>query len=373
MMLQSLRQPTDFVSTRFSIAAILVASCVLTTEASDKDKVQSKFAKIIERKVTLENGPFLATTLACNVDIGDVPANSLVLLQLSLENPFDRSLTIKSIGSSCRCLDSAIRGEIPANSVTPIEVTLKTQSHSSTVDQLQHLRFLEDSEDIGGFLLSVSYRLEGLLTFTKDLHYERIPESKSRNGSTFRVPFLVSRPVVLWEVKVSLTNELQNAKARVIEEKGLNFVEIEFRSDLTSEALPGEIKLQERHARSDAKIPVFVQLEKDINIAPQIPKFIWSEVKRAYVATAMVRVTEAQSEIESSMKIRSWLPDAGNAKLSTNVQKLNARIARVEHVLEFDGGRFVQDTEANFKNRLALEVTGIGKKIIEDQVFEIFP
>jgi hypothetical protein len=356
---------------QISLTTLLIALNCSVIWAIDKE--QEKAEKIVERKVSLGHSPFLTSTLEASVDIGSVPANTSVLLKLDLVNPFERSLVITSLGAGCRCLNSNMRGEIRAKSITPVEVTLKTQAHSPTVDHKQYLRFSEASEDTGGFNLVVSYRLEGLLSFTRDSHYERIPEVKARSGTRFRVPFVSSNPVVVKDVAISLTNELQHGKARLVEDNGISFVEIDFKHNLIGESLPGEVVLKERHAKTDARIPVFIQVEKDVAIAPYAPKFIWAEDKRAYTASAFVRVSSSKNTPETSLKVRAWLPDAGDAKLTTNVKKLNDRVARVEHILDFDGEKFVKGGDPRFKNRLAIEVTGKGIKHVEDQEFEIFP
>ncbi len=306
------------------------------------------------------------------VDLGEVPASSTVRLTVDLENPSGRSYVINQVASGCSCLRSNMRGNVPANSVTPIEVLLKTQAKAATVEHRQFLRFREDSSEVEGFNLIVSYQLAGLLSFTQDSHYERVALASIQKGASFRVPFIFSSPVNIGKIKVSLTDGLETSSGRVVIEGSSSFVEVAYNAG--AESLPGTVILEDTSVGAIAKITVFVQIEAPVTIAPRTPRFVWSEEKGAYIASSIVRISEGSNDKGGgTIEIKTWLPDAGKSELVTKVHKLNDRTARLEHLLKVEGGRsFRPESDLNFKRRMALEVRGV-KNYVEELSFEVVP
>lgn len=319
------------------------------------------------KKAVLRAGS--SVTMEAGVDLGPIPANSSVQLYVELENPTGRSYVISEVSSGCSCLRSNMRGDVAANAVTPIELFLKTQAKASTIEHKQYLKFREEASEVEGFNLVVSYQLAGLLSFKQDSHYERVALASVQKGVTFRVPFLLSSPVEARKIKVSLTEGLEKSRGRIVTEGESQFVEVAYKAD--GESLPGTITLEDMSAGAVARIPVFVQVEAPVTIAPRTPRFVWSEDRGAFIASSIVRLSEGDIEGGRAIAVRTWLPDAGKAELVTKVQKLNDKTARLEHVLKVDGGRrFRPESDANFNRRIALEVRG-AKTYVEELSFEL--
>ncbi len=121
--------------------------------------------------------------------------------------------------------------------------------------------------------------------------------------SRFKIPLVISSPVLPENIVTSLTSELRHVKTKIVTEGKDVFVECNVESNVTS---AGTLTVTDSLTKRRASIPVIVDREPAVTVSPSVMYFVRSKDKEnVYSATSIIAINKEFLSFEGNGKEES--------------------------------------------------------------------
>ncbi len=285
---------------RVCIAAFGIALSAVSSSQENSPNVE-EFA--ISKKIAYTGG---LTDLT--IDLGKLKAGMKGIVTLPISNLTDRPFKINTIITGCSCLKAKSYGNvIPPNGIVDVVIEMTTPSRGESAPQIQFLRIQES--DVVAIQLGMKFELMGAACFIPNCVTPKA--DRSNDKCIFEVPILVTEPVLLANIRVFGTGDLEGASGKVVSREGRDFalftLEVPKDGDL---ALGGELVIQERDQVKNNKIACFINREPRVVVSPRLVRLVRND--EGWAADVIVRINRDSKSVNASEDVELFIGCQGD-------------------------------------------------------------
>ncbi|MEM7473851.1 MAG: hypothetical protein AAF483_02605 [Planctomycetota bacterium] len=277
----------------------------------------------LEREVDLAKnfGGFFSV----KADLGDLPPNTNVVLDLVVKNRHPVDLAVGKSFSGCGCLevtlaDSTIRtGE-------SVVITTKLRTRSTSVDSHVIVPFdieLEGQPDIS---CKLRYRIGGMVTFPQHMVVQRLGDRLQ--DTEMKVPFLVHAPSDPAHITVRFSPELEDLlQVGEITRNSLSLAILPSKREQLAKSVSGTVDVTDSETGAKSSLFLVLKPQQDLTVVPSTLRF--KKTEDGYSANAMIRVMKAEGEanINRSLDVQARFDDF---RLKCEANQLSSQILKVK-------------------------------------------
>ncbi len=304
------------------LSILLVCSTVNPMALAAKET-----APISKRILIEENGP----ALVAYADLGAIDAGTTVKATLTLVNDSEFSFPILNMQTSCSCIKvTSAKSEIPAHGSLDFAFSVDVQRDAKTPELT--MAFSVFYSETAAIEVYVKYQIAGLISFKNVLTYHTTATLGAKSHS-FQIPVLVTEPVRLEQVELSVADSLKHLKIAAKEDADGQWLECVLPIDpAASDSLIGRIWMKHPQSAKLSEIALVIEINKPYSLAPSVLQFKRADIeKNVFEASGILRInspsSDEASETENSPVNFEWRVDEG--QLQCTEKKIADRIYRL--------------------------------------------
>ena len=287
--------------------------------------------KTIERSVAI--GSYAGVPTAY-VSLGDLEGGVTFKIKLELRNTSGRDFDIRKMETGCNCIKVKLaENSIPSGGSGHLDLTLSTDEVAEHATRTYGFSiFYSDSESIQ---VRVDYSISGMVSFRGVSSFlTSIPIGQTSH--VFRVPLLVTEPVKVNDLEITLGESFRGMRTQVIVENDLQFLECTFvvPSD-RKESYMDTITIADRKTKKQAVLGIVIELVSLVSIAPLTVLFVPREEDQAFESQVLIRVNRKMLVFPKGDKQPEIMPEfrfkvPGGNLSDTKIMRLSQGIYRAK-------------------------------------------
>ncbi len=262
------------------------------------------------------------------IDLRKLKAGMKGTVTLPISNLTDRPFKINTIITGCSCLNAKSYGNvIPPNGIVDVVIEMTTPSRGQSAQQIQFLR-IQESDEVA-IQLGMKFELMGAACFIPNCVTPKA--DRSNNKCVFEVPILVTEPVLLANIRVFGTGDLEGASGKVVSREGRDFalftLEVPKDGDL---ALCGELVIQESDQVKNNKIACFINREPRVVVSPRLVRMVRNDL--GWAADVILRMNRDSNSVNASEEMELSIGCQGDdgTVLKVVAKKIGSQSYRVQ-------------------------------------------
>jgi hypothetical protein len=278
----------------------IVSIATNSLKAQEVDTAGLEPGAVIKTEFVLEKIPDTELRYIATGDIGGVTAGQRVILELSIENPFDDDIPFSKWGSSCACTDIKITGDsvFKRKSITRISLKYLVPPIVSKGKLKLEFGFLDSKGRNKICDVVVTGYLKGFI----DIGPKRKVIEVTPKLAAYQTEVHFTEPVTPDSLEIELCDKLRDVQFSV-DAYQPGVAKIDFTvpfGSLPEKGVTGNVKVIHRPTATSRDFEISFVPRHPVVFSPSWLSFCLDGKQEKYVANAILQIRDFQEEVEES-------------------------------------------------------------------------
>jgi hypothetical protein len=226
-----------------------------------------------------------------DLDLGRIPVNSQIELDLKLINETGKTLQLSGFSASCNCVvvEEQVQ-ELKANSNGNLKLKIKPISNRTSSGTASFVIF-NPAMQLDRLQVKCTYAMEGILAFSQPMYRFELRGKGKTELEPVRLPILFTKPINLDELTIDGSGDFKDSDLKIENsgDQAFAVIEVSPRS-LEGKGLFGSLLL--RHAATGANADCRVTLVSvgDSTFSPHKVVLTWDDKSKSFVGSGIFRL-----------------------------------------------------------------------------------